>query len=72
MAARFLKRTNAILGILSVYRMTGDLDYLISARVSDMADYDRLYKRLITRLTVAGIAGSFVMEEIKHSTALTL
>ena len=72
MAARFLKRTNAILGILSVYRMTGDLDYLISARVSDMADYDRLYKPLITRLTVADIAGSFVMEEIKHSTALTL
>jgi Lrp/AsnC family transcriptional regulator len=48
MAARFLKRTNAILGILSVYRMTGDLDYLISARVSDMADYDRLYQQLIT------------------------
>ncbi|MDG1104397.1 MAG: Lrp/AsnC ligand binding domain-containing protein [Ascidiaceihabitans sp.] len=28
--------------------MTGDLDYLISARVSDMADYDRLYQQLIT------------------------
>jgi len=72
MAAIFLKRTNAILGILSVYRMTGDLDYLISARVSDMADYDRLYQHLITQLPVADIAGSFVMEKIKHSTALTL
>jgi len=72
MAARFLKRINAILGILSVYRMTGDLDYLIIARVSDMADYDRLYQHLITRLPVADIAGSFVMEKIKHSTALTL
>ena len=72
MAARFLKRTNAILGILSVYRMTGDLDYLIIARVSDMADYDRLYQHLITRLPVADIAGSFVMKKIKHSTALTL
>ena len=64
--------TNAISGILSVYRMTGDLDYLIRARVSDMADYDRLYQQLITRLPIADIAASFVMEEIKDSTALTL
>jgi len=40
--------------------------------VSDMADYDRLYQQLITRLPIADIAASFVMEEIKDSTALTL
>ena len=68
----FSNATNAISGILSVYRMTGDLDYLIRARVSDMVDYDRLYQQLITRLPIADIAASFVMEEIKDSTALTL
>jgi len=68
----FSNATNAISGILSVYRMTGDLDYLIRALVSDMADYDRLYQQLITRLPIADIAASFVMEEIKDSTALTL
>jgi Lrp/AsnC family transcriptional regulator len=68
----FSNATNAISGILSVYRMTGDLDYLIRARVNDMADYDRLYQQLITRLPIADIAASFVMEEIKDSTALTL
>ena len=68
----FSNATNAISGILSVYRMTGDLDYLIRARVSDMADYDRLYQQLITRLSIADIAASFVMEKIKDSTALTL
>lgn len=68
----FSNATNAILGILSVYRMTGDLDYLIRARVSDMADYDRLYQQLITRLPIADIAASFVMEEIKDGTALFL
>jgi len=68
----FSNATNAISGILSVYRMTGDLDYLIRARVSDMADYDSLYQQLITRLPIADIAASFVMEEIKDSTALTL
>jgi Lrp/AsnC family transcriptional regulator len=68
----FSNATNAIPGILSVYRMTGDLDYLIRARVSGMADYDRLYQQLITRLPIADIAASFVMEEIKNSTALML
>lgn len=68
----FSNATNAISGILSVYRMTGDLDYLIRARVSDMADYDRLYQQLITRLSIADIAASFVMEKIKDSTALML
>lgn len=68
----FSNATNAISGILSVYRMTGDLDYLIRARVSNMADYDRLYQQLITRLPIADIAASFVMEGIKDSTALTL
>lgn len=68
----FSNATNAISGILSVYRMTGDLDYLIRARVSDMVDYDRLYQQLITRLHIADIAASFVMEEIKDSTTLTL
>ena len=68
----FSNATNAISGILSVYRMTGDLDYLIRARVSDMADYDRLYQQLITRLSIADIAASFVMEKIKDSTTLTL
>ena len=68
----FSRATNAIPGILSVYRMTGDLDYLVRARVADMADYDRLYQHLIKRLPVADISASFVMEEIKDSTALPL
>jgi Lrp/AsnC family transcriptional regulator len=54
----FSNATNAISGILSVYRMARDLDYLIRERVSDMADYDRLYQLLITRLPIADIAAS--------------
>ena len=52
--------------------MTGDLDYLVRARVADMAGYDRLYQQLIARLPVADISASFVMEDIKDSTALPL
>ncbi|MBF9036339.1 winged helix-turn-helix transcriptional regulator [Rhodobacterales bacterium HKCCE2091] len=58
--------------ILGAWRMTGDLDYLIRARVADMRDYDRLYQRLIRRLDLSDVSASFVMEEIKETTALPL
>jgi len=69
---RFNQATRTIPGILSVYRMTGDLDYLIRARVRDMAGYDALYQQLIHLVPIADVAASFVMEEIKDSTALPI
>ena len=68
----FNRATRSIPAILSVYRMTGDLDYLIRARVPDMAGYDALYQQLIHLVSVSDISASFVMEEIKESTALPL
>jgi len=53
-------------------RMTGDLDYLIHVRVADVAEYDRLYQRLTARVEIDDISASFVMEEIKETTALPL
>ncbi len=58
--------------ILGAYRMTGDLDYLVRARVADMAAYDRLYQRLIRKVEMTDVAASFVMEELKDTTALPL
>ena len=70
--AKFARATHAMPQIQGVYRMTGDLDYLICARVADMADYDRLYQTLIARVPMGDVSASFVMEEIKHSTELPL
>ena len=50
--------------------MTGELDYLIRARISDIKDYDALYQRLIRRVAMSDVSASFVMEEIKETTAL--
>lgn len=69
---QFRRAVRAMPEILGVYRMTGDLDYLIRARVADMADYDRLYQRLIARVEMGDVAASFVMEELKEGTALPL
>lgn len=68
----FATATRAMPEILSVFRMTGDLDYLIRARVADMAGYDALYQRLIRRVPMSDVSASFVMEEIKDTTQLPL
>ena len=58
--------------IIAVYRTTGDTDYLLQAVVPDIAGYDRLYKRLISRIPLTDVSSSFVMEKIKETTALPL
>lgn len=70
--SNFSAATRALPEILGVYRMSGDLDYLIRARVADMAGYDRLYQRLISKVALSDVSASFVMEEIKDTTALPL
>jgi len=68
----FRAATRSLPQIQGVYRMTGDLDYLIRAQVSDMADYDLLYQSLIRRVTLSDVSASFVMEEIKDTHAIPL
>ena len=66
----FARAARSLPEITGVYRMTGDLDYMIRARVADMADYDRLYQSLIAQVPMADVSASFVMEEIKDTTEL--
>ena len=70
-ASQFQQLTQNIAGILEVYRMSGDLDYLIKAVVEDMPGYDRLYKELI-RIDLFDVSSSFVMETMKQTTQLPL
>lgn len=67
---RFARATRDMPEILGAYRMTGDLDYLIRARVADVRAYDALYQRLIRKVELADVSASFVMEELKETTAL--
>ncbi len=66
----FAAATRDMSSILAAYRMSGDLDYLVHARVADMAAYDALYQELIRRVDMSDVAASFVMEELKETTAL--
>ena len=70
-AEQFNTVVQGIEGVLEVYRLGGQIDYLIKAVVADMAGYDRLYQRLIAA-DLFDVTASFVMEEIKATTVLPL
>ena len=58
--------------ITGVHRTSGELDYVLKARVSDVKSYDRLYQRLIAKVPLSDVTASFVMEDIKDTTALPI
>jgi Lrp/AsnC family transcriptional regulator len=68
--AKFRAAVTAFPEITGVYRMSGDLDYVLRARVADVKAYDRLYQRLIAKVPLSDVSASFVMEEIKETTVV--
>lgn len=65
----FAKATKAIVGIMEVYRMAGEMDYLLRVAVPDMAAFDMLYKRLTDAVPIKNVTSHFAMERMKFSTA---
>ncbi len=58
--------------VMEVYRMAGDVDYLLRVAVADMAEYDAFYKRLIAVAPMKNVTSRFAMERMKHTTAYPL
>lgn len=71
-AEKFRAVVLAMPEITGAFRMSGDLDYVLRVRVRDVKTYDAFYQRLTSRLKLSDISASFVMEEIKDTTALPL
>ena len=71
-ANQFSKVIASLPQVQSAYRTSGNQDYLIKARVCDVQAYDTLYQRLISRIELADVSASFVMEELKDTTELPL
>lgn len=70
-AKNFRATVEDIPGVLEVYRMGGDVDYLIKALVQGMSGYDKLYQQLI-KADLYDVTASFVMEVIKETSELPL
>lgn len=58
--------------VVEVYRMSGDIDYLLKVVCPDMAEYDRIYKQLISLADFSDVRSTFSMEELKYTTELPL
>ena len=69
---RFQRAVSSMPQVVSAYRMTGDLDYMLRVRVADVAAYDQFYKALTAQVAVSDISASFVMEFLKETTELPL
>ena len=69
---RFVQAARDIPEIVEIYRMSGDVDYLLKVVVPDIAGYDAVYKRLIRAVELQDVSSSFAMEVLKSTTALPL
>ncbi len=69
---RFHAAVHDLPEIVDFYRMSGDIDYLLKAYVSDITAYDALYKKLIARIELSDVTSMFAMEELKSTTAIPL
>lgn len=69
---KFAKAVTEMPEVVEVYRMAGDIDYLLRVVVRDTAAYDRFYKTLIKKVPLHDVSSSFAMEEIKFTTQLPL
>ena len=69
---KFARAVKEMPEITAIWRMAGDIDYLLRVVVRDINAYDAFYKRLIKRIPLNDVSSTFVMEEMKYTTALPL
>ena len=59
--------------VLGCYALTGDMDYLLRVRVEDLDHFSRfVMDALLKHPGVLDVKSSFVLEEVKETTALPL
>lgn len=69
---RFAAGVKKIPEVVEIYRMSGEVDYLLRVVVPDIAGYDAVYRRLIQVTDLYDVSSSFAMEQMKYTTALPL
>lgn len=70
--ARFAQAVQGMPEVVDVYRMSGDVDYMMRVVVPTIDAYDDFYRRLIKAVPLKNVTSRFAMEKIKATTALPL
>jgi Lrp/AsnC family transcriptional regulator len=55
--------------VMEIYRMAGDVDYMLRITVPSMAAVDTFYQRLISLVPLKNVTSRFAMERVKYTTA---
>ena len=69
---RFSRAVSDMPEVMEIYRMSGEIDYLLRVVVSSIEAYDRFYKNLVDRIELSNVTSSFAMEQMKYTTALPI
>jgi Lrp/AsnC family transcriptional regulator len=69
---RFAEIVTRMPVVMEVYRMAGEVDYMLRVAVADMAEFDGFYKQLIEAVPMKNVTSRFAMERIKSTTAYPL
>ncbi len=71
-AARFAAHVEKIPGVVELYRIGGEWDYMIKVVTRGMGGYDEFYRRLVDGFDLSVVTGHFVMERLLENRPLDL
>jgi len=63
-AIAFKDHVSRIPGVVDLYRIGGEWDYLIKVVTEGISGYDRFYQQLVDGFDLSVVTGHFVMEEM--------
>lgn len=69
---RFCVAIGELPEVVEAYRTSGEIDYTLKVVVPSIEAHDDFYKRLIAKVDLYDVRSVFVMEQMKHTTALPL
>lgn len=69
---KFEEEVKSLEEVVECYHIAGMYDYLLKVVVRDMEDYQKfIIEKLAALENIGNVQSSFIMQEIKHSTALS-
>jgi Lrp/AsnC family transcriptional regulator len=58
--------------VVTFYRLSGDVDYVLQVVVPDVVYFDAFCRKLKAEVDTANVNSRFVLQELKHTTELPL
>jgi Lrp/AsnC family transcriptional regulator, cysteine-sensing transcriptional activator len=66
---QFAQTVSEMSEVMAIYRMAGEVDYLLRVAVENMEAFDLFYKELIRKVPLKKVTSRFAMERVKYTTA---